>query len=138
VPKKQLYRPEYVPSHFVHYATITKGLIETYREATEQGKHYNIRFKDDPTEHFTDEVNDAVMLHTKSLVSTDTLNYESACKLNNTDKCWLGFPFPNNVKNEGILSDADGYEYNCYQIEKVNNYWGPLLRSTMEKRGTRS
>jgi len=136
--KKQLYRPEYVPSHFVHYATITKGLIETYREATEQGKDYDIQFKDDPTEHFTDEVNDAVMLHTKSLESSDTMNYKSACKVNNTNKCRLGFPFPNNVKEEGNLSDADGYEYNCYQIEKVSHYWGPLLRSTMEKRGTRS
>lgn len=31
--RKQLYRPEYVLSHFVHYSTITSTMITTYDEA---------------------------------------------------------------------------------------------------------
>jgi len=137
--KKQLYRPEYVPTHFVHYATITKGLLETYKEATEQGKKYDVLGIYDSTERFTDEINEAVMIHTKSIDAHDTVGYESICKFNYTkkkysDKCFLGVPFPNNVKDDRNLADTDGYEYNCYQNQRVINYWGPLLRSAMKKR----
>ena len=54
--KKQIYRPSYVLSHYVHYSTITRGLVESCEHMKLHGKPCSHRVKERiPTERFTDE-----------------------------------------------------------------------------------
>ena len=59
--EKQIYRPDYVTQHFIHYSTVTKTTmmsIDEYRK-----KFGSSRPFPDPLSRFGDEVNEALMLH---------------------------------------------------------------------------
>lgn len=138
--RKQIYRPDYVVSHFVHYSTITKGILETAKEMIEKGKgHFDYWYRENKkSERFVDEINEAVMLHTKTTVPGNTKWYWKFCKVGFkgrwNEKCRVGFPIPGNKKVEGAGTAEDNYEYNCYTNEKITNIYAPKLRELMHKR----
>lgn len=136
--KKQIYRPDYVLSHFVHYSTITKGILETYADMRAKGKHWDYWYRESKaSERFTDDINEAVMIHSKTTVPGNTKGYERTCKFGFVptwrDKCRVGFPIPGNQKIENATT-AEGYEPNCYTNEKVTDKYVPKLRELMHKR----
>jgi len=136
--KKQIYRPDYVLSHFVHYSTITKGILETYADMQAKGKGWDYWYRESKeSERFTDDINEAVMIHSKTTVPGNTKGYGKTCKLGFVptwkDKCRVGFPIPGNQKIENATT-ADGYEPNCYTNERVTDKYVPKLRELMHKR----
>lgn len=136
--KKQIYRPDYVLSHFVHYSTITNDILITKSEADAQRKRWDhFFFERNKSERFTDELNEAVMLHTKTTVPGNTKGYKKTCKFgfveNWKEKCRVGFPIPNN-KLDVNASRPDGYTYNCYTNDKLTNIFIPKLKEAMKKR----
>ena len=62
--KKQLYGSDYVLYHFVHYSTVTQSLKEYFQDRPKRWKRFH--FEQPPSERVTDEINEAVMIHTKS------------------------------------------------------------------------
>ena len=59
--EKQLYRPDYVRQHFIHYSTVTEATMmdpETFRKVIG-----NKRISPDPKSRFVNEVTEALMLH---------------------------------------------------------------------------
>ena len=42
--KKQLYRSDYVFAHYVHYATVTGGLLQTKEEAKKMNEDWYMHF----------------------------------------------------------------------------------------------
>ena len=136
--KKQIYRPDYVLSHFVHYSTITKGILQGYHEATELGRTWNLAYNEPiSSERFTNETSEAVMLHSKTTDARDTKGWEKFCKLGfvggYNDKCRIGFPFPNNIQKVNSSNSA-GFENNCWKNEKLTEYFLPKLKEAMKKR----
>mmetsp|Transcript_7245 Transcript_7245/g.10376 ORF Transcript_7245/g.10376 Transcript_7245/m.10376 type:complete len:967 (+) Transcript_7245:49-2949(+) len=137
--RKQLFRTDYVLSHFVHYATVTKGIAATYAETmSDKSRRFRFSFTEDNTiERFTDENNEAVMLHTKTSLPLDTFNYKINCKVGFVetwkDKCRVGFTYPNNIEAKGT-GNEEGFEYNCFSNEKLTNFWIPKLREAIYKR----
>jgi hypothetical protein len=136
--KKQIYRPDYVLSHFVHYATITNDILTTHSEAAAEKKRWNQYYNErDKSERFTDEVNEAVMVHTKTTVPGNTKGFPKYCKFGFVEtwkaKCRVGFPIPNN-KLDVNASRPDGYKYNCYTNDKLTNTLIPKLLEAMNKR----
>jgi hypothetical protein len=132
--KKQIYRPDYVLSHFVHYSTVTKGMMVTHKE---QKKGWNYWYRESKSsERFTNELEEAVMIHTKTTVPGNTKGYDRLCKLGYQpswkEKCRVGFPFPNNKFVNA--STPGGYAYNCYTNERVTETYIPNLRAAMTKR----
>lgn len=139
--KKQIYRADYVLNHFVHYSTTTKKLAETYEEAKQTSGIWPRWFKERaPSERFTDEVGEAVMVHTKKVTWKQSRDYKRRCHVDaRKDQrlmsrgCYIGFPSPNGTAIKGEHG-GDGMEYNCYMNQKVEHYWLPILKERMQKR----
>jgi len=134
--KKQIYRPDYVLSHFVHYSTVTKGLIDS----RQVGRR---RYIEDPvSERFTDELKEAVLLHTKKMLPHETKDWKSICKGlgGKYDTCHVGFKWPQGLlpKNDPKTSkDSDGFIFNCFPNDRIEKYWIPMLKAEMEKLNNR-
>ena len=137
--KKQIYRPSYVLSHYVHYSTITKGLVEPCADMEGRGQKCKHRWKErSPTERFSDERNEVVMIHSKTLVPRDSVDWRTRCKPDFVEshkvKCRVGWPVPNYDANAHGEANEDGMKYNCYSYQKVSEVWVPRLREAMKKR----
>eukprot|EP00980_Cylindrotheca_fusiformis_P022629 scaffold9523_cov103-Cylindrotheca_fusiformis.AAC.6 len=133
--RKQLYRPDYVPYHFVHYAAVTKGLMAI----PSGGEKWSRSFMESSTsERTTDEIHEAMMIHAKSITQGHTMSWESRCAIDGKRKragCYVGFPWPSNTKSRTDNYDPDTkMEYNCFKNAKVDSYWIPRLTQALEAR----
>lgn len=137
--EKQLYRADYVLLHFVHYSTITTESILSESEAKELGVWRFSRYKEQAV-RYVDEIDEATMLHTKSIVTEETSNWRNGCRLKKPN-CKVGVPFPpgkDNSENTDVfvLRDDLGFTCNCYPHEKIDNYWVGKLEDALKKLGT--
>lgn len=136
--KKQIYRTDYVLNHFVHYSTVTKPYMDFYQDAKDNKRAWPRILKERfPSERVTDELNEAVMVHTKIVTWKNSRDNEKRChknaranKLWRAKGCYVGFPSPNGTAMYGH-SGEDGMEYNCFINHKVENYWVPLLKERL-------
>ncbi len=136
--RKQLYRPSYVLNHFVHYSTVTKGLISTYAQIGKQ--NWSRYFEEEaPSERRIDEIHEAMMIHTKSLDNSQTRHWDQKCRFDFPKKymgCSIGIPFPD-MKGEIVQETYNietGLEYNCHVNRHTDEYWAPRLEMAMMKR----
>jgi len=133
--RKQVYRSDYVLYHFVHYSTVTQGITRTFKDQSGWTRSYH---ESSQSERITDEVNEAVMLHTKTTSTEQTSRWKMRCHHDFEKKwrgCNVGFPWPDGVEEQGDLShDEDGMKYNCFQNKRITDYWVPKLREAMVAR----
>jgi hypothetical protein len=132
--RKQIYRADFVPYHYVHYSTVTSGLLTEYKDNTKSWrKDYT-----ESTERVTDEANEAIMLHTKTTTAEQTTRWKKRCHYQFDKKwrgCYVGFAWPDNKEDPAHAHrEEDGYEYNCFRNERVDNYWIPRLKEALAKR----
>uniref|UniRef100_A0A7S1B641 Uncharacterized protein n=2 Tax=Corethron hystrix TaxID=216773 RepID=A0A7S1B641_9STRA len=136
--KKQIYQPDYVLSHFVHYSTVTLGTIH---RKSNNDKAREKRASAKKRERAVDQHTEAVMLHAKTVLPRETLEQYDLC-ITKWSACNLGFPHPNNVAIEGDrmdptdrkrMSDPQGRGYNCFVNDSIENVWVPKLASALEK-----
>jgi hypothetical protein len=135
--RKQVYRSDYVPYHFVHYSTVTKGLLETYEDVQEKGiSNWRRKYSErSPSERVTDEIDEAVMVHTKTLGADMTGGYKQRCRHDHQKKwqaCWVAYPYPDDANAKAY--DEQGMEFNCQINKRVDQFWVPRLREAMAKR----
>ena len=121
----------------MHYSTITKDILLTHAEAEAVGKRWNHFFYErEKNERFTNELEEAVMVHTKTTVPGNTKGYKETCKFGFIEtwkfKCRVGFPIPDN-KLDVNASRSDGYKHNCYTNEKLTNVFIPKLKEALRK-----
>jgi len=139
--KKQLYRPDYVYAHYVHYATVTAGLLQTKDEANQLNQNWYRHFLEQHADRITDETHQAVMLHSKTVVPEYTTKYKERCKVGvkpaHGENCRVGFPWPRNDETSPEIATTDGYGYNCFTNEKLIDFWLPRLRQAMQERNSR-
>eukprot|EP00578_Thalassiosira_sp_NH16_P017673 CAMPEP_0181123018 /NCGR_PEP_ID=MMETSP1071-20121207/25641_1 /TAXON_ID=35127 /ORGANISM="Thalassiosira sp., Strain NH16" /LENGTH=880 /DNA_ID=CAMNT_0023208063 /DNA_START=224 /DNA_END=2866 /DNA_ORIENTATION=- len=140
--KKQLYRSDYVFAHYVHYSTVTAGLLKTKEEAEEAGDPWYMHFRETrSTDHVTDEIHQAVMLHTKTTVPEYTMEWKTRCKAGfkpgHKQNCRVGFPWPQNNEMGSKKATPGGYGYNCFKNDKLNDFWIPKLHDAIKKRSAR-
>lgn len=131
--EKQIYKADYVKQHFIHYSTITES---SNLNADEFRKKFDIRRPfPDPLSRFGDEVNEALMLHSKSIARQDTAGWKRNCQKGGTvfDQCRIGFPWPEDGSN--ATSDKNGWAYNCYVNPRVDNYWAPKVKARLTDMG---
>ena len=153
--RKQIFKTDYVLYHYVHYASVTQGLLETYQETQRANKSWQRYFGEQPpSERNADEVNEIVMVHTKTTESMTTANYKTKCRFDYDKKwqgCYVAVPWPANMTagsrgNDAVLGwspsvpkdahDANGLQYNCWINERVEAYYVPKLREALTKRKT--
>jgi hypothetical protein len=131
--EKQIYRPDYVLLHFVHYSTVTvlsAANHSEYDKMTTRKWHWPMT-KDDNL-RFSDEINEASMLHAKAMARPDTAAWEDNCKNNSGRICRIGNPFPEGAEENNVTKDAEGWTYNCYVNERLEKYYVPRLEEAMK------
>ena len=137
--EKQLYKPDYVLQHFIHYSSVTVLSQMSRPEFEKAGYNWlQTKMQPDPHSRFSNEQEEATMLHTKAVARQDTAGWDLACKEGNSKKamCRIGTPFPDS-HNESIhgTRDANGWIYNCYINKKTEQFWAPLLQRTLDDHG---
>lgn len=135
--EKQLYRPDYVLQHFIHYSAVTV-LAQMNRSEYESAgyKWLKTSITPDPLSRFSNELNEATMLHTKAVARQDTAGWLIACTEGNSKRamCRIGAPFPDDyTETTHGTKDGKGWIYNCYINQKTEQYWAPLLQKTLEE-----
>ena len=131
--EKQIYRPEYVKQHFIHYSSVTETTNLPENEYVK--KFGRKRAFPDPLSRFGNELNEGLMLHSKAIARQDTAGWKKNCH-NNTkgfDQCRIGFPFPEDDSN--ATYDKDGWEYNCYVNPRIDTYWASKLSNKLKEMG---
>jgi hypothetical protein len=128
----------------------------TKQETEEAGEKWRQRVQADPKGRFTDELSEgtfptlvlilfhrfslsdtsiglstATMLHTKAVARQDTSNWKTACK-HNQGFCRIGTPYPPGALEANLTEDKDGWTYNCWINEKVEDYWVPKLQAVLD------
>lgn len=132
--RKQVYRSDYVLTHFVHYSTVTKGYLSTFKEAKTEGKHWQAQYKENsPSQRVINDVEEATMMHTKTVSEEDTFDWLSRCRYDFDKKwkgCHVGIPHPKNIRIEGAHRE-DNIEYNCFPVERLTNFWIQRLKQAL-------
>lgn len=138
--RKQIYMTDYVLHHFVHYSTATLGTLQTFVDAKKAGvdAEWAQRFIDKPPVQVdSDERNEIVMVHAKSISAEDTLHYEQSCRPDSPKKlpkCLIGYPWPNGSYNKTNDVNENGLVYNCFMNERVETFWLPKLKAALARR----
>jgi hypothetical protein len=131
--RKQIYRADYVPYHYVHYSTVTRGLMRMYKDSPKSWRRaYNER-----TERVTDDANEATMLHTKTTTPEQTTRWKKRCHYQFEKKwrgCYVGFAWPKGIEDKENNHNEEGMEYNCFVNPRIENYWLPKLKEALERR----
>lgn len=134
---KQLYRPDFVLSHFVHYSTVTADMAREKQHT--KGQFIKDRTTNPKVERFVDEVNEGVLIHAKTTVPAETFARDKMCKLNGSSNCLVGIPCPDDVPfndathDKNVFKDEKGQYCNCWMNRKVENYWLPKLKDALRK-----
>jgi len=131
--EKQLYRPDYVKLHFVHYSTITtlSAMNKTeFKKATSSTWHRAM--SNDFNARFSDEVQEGTMLHAKAMATQDTGGWEESCK-GGFGTCRIGNPYPDDALLNNITKDNGGWLYNCFVNNKIEKYYLPILEARMKQ-----
>lgn len=132
--------------HFVHYSTVTKGLIKTNKEILESGGKLQTRrySENKKSERFFDESEEAVMIHAKRMLPHETADWEMICKGKGSqhEKCHVGISGVNwgqviptvqeGLENENF-KNKEGFIHNCAVNDNVESYWLPKLRASLIK-----
>jgi len=155
--EKQIYRPDYVMHHFIHYSTVTAMSVLNKEDVEKSGNIWvsGSAFPD-PLSRFGDEVNEgicnpewlrgwrdnsvflisscrclskALMLHSKAVATQDTVLWEVVCKATYQGgmSCRLGTPFPEDMTGVNVTQGDEGWMFNCYVNHKIEDYWVPRL-----------
>ena len=151
--EKEIYRSEYVLLHFVHYSTVTSVSVLSQNETDMAGLKWKDRYAEGATET-PDELDAAIMLHSKTVLSEDTRSWNRQCKtrtyaltlfpMNKHDMrghsapCMVGIPFPLDAEPSQtgpVLTDDEGYTCNCFVNQKLEKEWIPKLEAALEMRG---
>jgi hypothetical protein len=138
-----MYRADYVKLHYVHYSTITVVSQMSEKETEVIGESWMHRYTERHIHEF-DEENEATMLHTKTKVARNMVDWSNRCKSTqralDEGGCLLGFPLPKEVVDEhdevGVKKPLrdDGWAYNCFLNEKIEKYWVKKLAEAVLKR----
>ena len=80
-------------------------------------------------------------MQSRSSAVCEVLDWQVRCKegvnAGHGKNCRVGFPWPNNNDQGPETATPDGFGYNCFTNEKLNDFWIPKLRDAIEKRNIR-
>ncbi|KAG7346757.1 glycosyltransferase family 92 protein [Nitzschia inconspicua] len=119
--KKQIYRPDYVLNHFVHYSTVTSRLRDYPQEISPPFIQRH------PFERRVDELTEGFMLHTKTTYPIDTKGWDQYCRSTLDEKkkdCPIGFSHLQDEKGSVKTDEAltkEGFARNCYKHHRIQH-----------------
>ena len=140
---KQIYRPDYVYSHFVHYSTVTEFNTRYYDPNNPLPVHLKRERFDPDKEVFVDEMTEGTLIHARSVVPHETMFRSTVCQVGYKKmNCFLGYECPDSVDwmddldrakgartktNMNPHHDENGNFCSCWVNNHVEEYWIPKL-----------
>jgi hypothetical protein len=127
---KQIYRPAFVLSHFVHYSTVTTSMASYYHETR---RHTKAITDNDWHDVFLDELTEGTLIHAKSVLPHETMTRTPSCKNASKYSCAVGHVCPDSVEfddgihQKNLFHDENGKYCNCWINQHVEKYWVPKL-----------
>jgi hypothetical protein len=138
---KQIYRPDYVLSHFVHYSAVTVDMAKYYKDYLNNTdipypEHIELN---NSHEHVLDELTEGVLIHAKTVLPHETSTRAKSCYTNSNKVCSIGYAcdsttqFDDLTHTKNLFTDVHGNFCNCWIDENIENYWIPLLTKSLER-----
>eukprot|EP00934_Nitzschia_sp_Nitz4_P009445 Nitzschia sp. Nitz4//scaffold297_size22919//13964//15775//NITZ4_008523-RA/size22919-snap-gene-0.2-mRNA-1//1//CDS//3329546304//9435//frame0 len=144
--RKQIYRPSFVKSHYVHYSLVTSRHAETYSEF--QQREPNGRYMSQATgrtwqnslpEVFANELSTGNLVHARSVLPVETRRRSHECKLYSPFSCLMGYICEDTVKfddekhKENVFQNPDGTYCNCWKNNVVEDFLVPQLEKRLQE-----
>jgi len=143
--RKQIFRPSYVLSHFVHYSTVTTRLAETYSDyiALHPGSTaYHLatnsrKWEKSLPERFSDELTEGALIHARTVLPHETRRRSAECYLTSKYSCKIGYvcndtvPFSDARHKDNVFENPDGSYCNCWKNRIVEKHLVPLLEKKL-------
>ena len=142
---KQLYRPDHVLSHFVHYSTVTADIAQTFSELRKTSDEEFFPFVHSSTwvrrspEIFLNELTQGALIHARSVLPHETMRKTVECFLGSKSNCVLGYqceesvPFSDKLHTSNSFQNPDGSYCNCWSNGIVDEYYVPKLKDRLRK-----
>jgi hypothetical protein len=142
---KQIYRPSYVMSHFVHYSTVTTSIALFWSNQSNVSSNMPLldwREAGSEKEVFLDELEQGTMIHARSVLPHETIYRSDMCKSKSKYKCPLGYVCPASTpwiddkerpNNLNPFVDDHGHYCNCWVNEHVANEMVPRLEHELSR-----
>jgi hypothetical protein len=143
---KQIYRPSYVLSHYVHYSTVTTDMDQSYsdfklihpdKEYIANIHKHNKHWENKNPEMFMDEKTQGVLVHARSVLPLETKRRSGECSIGSKFTCTLGFLCEDDVKfvddlhQDNIFHNADGSYCNCWKNKVIEDILVPKLEALL-------
>ena len=140
---KQIYRPSYVLSHYVHYSTVTRDIAMPWSlqsNASSNTVLLDWREAGSDKEVFLDELEQGTLIHARSVLPHETIYRSDMCKSNSKHKCPLGYVCPDTTpwiddkerpNNINPFVDSSGHYCNCWVNEQVASVMVPRLEKEL-------
>ena len=143
---KQIYRPSFVLSHFVHYSAVTTDMSqsysdfmqnhtnEDYRSVRREYRRVHVREK---AEMFMNELTHGVLVHARSVLPHETRRRSAQCLVGSKYNCVLGFlcgdsvEFVDELHTDNVFHNLDGSYCNCWRNKVIDEVLVPKLETLM-------
>ncbi|KAL3779330.1 hypothetical protein ACHAW5_007363 [Stephanodiscus triporus] len=157
--KKQVYRPDFVLNHFVHYSLVTRRILDKPEDTSDpvrdlidvflpniwlQCQTTDIRFIERaPFERRVNELTEGFLLHAKTTGPEKTSGWNELCHrkgdgITRSSSCKVGIPSHEIILGEYNLSAGEdgnaisaAFESNCYRHGRVMKDYVPRLESAL-------
>ncbi|GKY99556.1 hypothetical protein MPSEU_000909900 [Mayamaea pseudoterrestris] len=134
---KQIYRPDFVLQHFVHYSCVTTHMATYYKDRHDKETFQKGVKSEEWADMFVDELSQGVLVHTKSVLPHETIYRNRSCYLGSKTPCPLGIacpastPFVFGQHQSNSFHDERGEYCNCWVNEKLEKLILKLERALM-------
>ena len=138
---KQIYKPNYVMSHFVHYSTVTRDIARLRKDHGPNeifiADTHSAKWESTMPEVFLNELSEGTLIHSRSVLPHDTMRRTSECYLNSNYTCNLGYPCPDSVPfvdklhKNNVFQDGNGSYCNCWRNTRVDDFFVPKLEALL-------
>ena len=141
---KQIYRPSFVLSHFVHYSNVTKAMDESYNDLIDDlrepkmNRHHRRNRKKEPLhEMFMNELSQGALVHARSVLPHDTRRHSAECSIGSKVGCMMGYLCGDDVKyvdklhQDNVFRNSDGRYCNCWRNKVIDEVLVPKLESLL-------
>jgi hypothetical protein len=146
---KQIYRPSFVLSHFVHYSTVTAAMAMAYTELKElnNGEEplmdiHGSDWESQSPEMFMNELTEGALIHARSILPHETRRRSAECYSESKYTCMMGYLCEDEVKfvdelhQKNLFRNKDGSFCNCWRNHVVEEVLVPKLERLLEQQMT--
>ena len=136
---KQIYRPQYVLSHYVHYSTVTEDIARYHKDQPNSRANDPLldwKAGGSDKEVFLDELEQGTLIHARSVLPHETIYRSEMCRSDSKHKCDLGYVCSNSTVwiddkvehlSQNPFLDEKGNYCNCWVNHHIENNIVPRL-----------